>query len=319
MPLVSVRDCEDADDFLNQLSPRGHIFGGTESGGSRPDLGDAWIFRGHSDDDYRLVPTALRHEESFLKFGGRRCTDNESQIRAEIEVLKQFFNLSDANGLPLPEDSQTLRTSIERLFSEAYFEDLHLGTTAWPPRELWSLLGIGQHYGIPTCLLDWSRRALVAAYFAAEEAARKMSEGEDDKDKKLCVWAFAVNRVASFCSKEDASILGESTPPEAPVVRVTVPHAHNPNLHAQDGLFTIVLRNVTGRLNDPIDRKPLDAILDGPLGNRTTSTLLYRVRLPWLYAPDLMWRLRQENLNKATVFPGYAGVVQALVEEARSY
>ncbi|MBZ5655833.1 MAG: FRG domain-containing protein [Acidobacteriia bacterium] len=321
MAVVVVRDCEGADDFLDQLSPRGEIFGGTESGGSRPDLGDAWIFRGVSDDSYLLIPSALRNENSFLKFGGQRCTDNDSQIRAEIGILRQFFNLADANGLPLPEDSQTLRGSIQRMLSEGYFQELDKGEERWPPRELWSLLGIGQHYGIPTCLLDWSRRPLIAAYFAAQEAAQKLSEIRDvsaAEDKKLCVWAFAVDRFASRFDKEDASFFGEQRPPAAPIVKVTAPHAHNPNLHAQDGLFTVELRDVKDKLNGPIDRKPLDEIVGELLSDRD-MTLFHRIRLPWLHAPHLMWRLRQENLNRATVFPGYAGVVQALEEEARSY
>lgn len=38
---VVVKECEDADEFLEQLSSRGPIFGGTEASGSRPDLGDS--------------------------------------------------------------------------------------------------------------------------------------------------------------------------------------------------------------------------------------------------------------------------------------
>lgn len=321
MAVVVVRDCEDADDFLNYLSPRGEIFGGTESGGSRPDLGDAWIFRGLSDDRYALIPSGLRNEESFVKFSRRRCTDNDSQIRAEIEILSRFFNLADATGLPLPEDSQTLRKSIQRLSSEAYFKELNKGKRKWPPRELWSLLGIGQHYGIPTCLLDWSRRPMIAAYFAAQEAVQKLSETEDAQaaeDNNLCVWAFAVDRFASWFNKEDAAFFGEQSLLDPPVVKVTAPHAHNPNLHAQDGLFTVELRDVKDRMEGPIDRRPLDEFV-GELAADRDTTLFHRIRLPWLYAPHLMWRLRQENLNRATVFPGYAGVVHALQEEERSH
>jgi hypothetical protein len=118
MGIIVVKECQEADEFLEQLSTRGPIFGGTEASGSRPDLGDAWIFRGHDDDDYVLLPSEMRHEHSFAKFGERQCVDNESQIRAELGILRQFINLADATGLPLPEDSQALRSSIQVLFAK---------------------------------------------------------------------------------------------------------------------------------------------------------------------------------------------------------
>jgi hypothetical protein len=113
MSIVVVHDCEGADEFLDLLSPRGRLFGGTEAVGSHTHLGDAWVFRGHADDDYQLVPSAFRGIDAFAKFDGRECTDNESQIRAEMDILRRFFNLADANGLPLPEDSQILRATIQ--------------------------------------------------------------------------------------------------------------------------------------------------------------------------------------------------------------
>jgi len=77
MRLVVEKDCKDADEFLDQLAHRGPIFGGTEAVGSHLELGDAWIFRGHSDDDYTLRPSGMRREDSFSKFEGRLCTDND--------------------------------------------------------------------------------------------------------------------------------------------------------------------------------------------------------------------------------------------------
>jgi len=47
----------------------------------------------------------------------------------------------------------------------------------------------------------------------------------------------------------------------------------------------------------------------------TGEVLFYRIRLPWYRASHLMWRLQQEGVNSATVYPGYKGVVQALQEE----
>ena len=57
MTAVVEIDCKDANDLLDKLSPRGEIFGDTEPGSSRPDPRNVWIFRGHSDDSYLLIPT----------------------------------------------------------------------------------------------------------------------------------------------------------------------------------------------------------------------------------------------------------------------
>ena len=326
MEIVEIVDCAGADELLAQLSAHGRLFGGTEAVGSNIHLGDSWVFRGLSDDEYQLVPSALRSVSSFAKFSTHRCEDNASQIRAETDVLLRFFNLADATGLPLPEDSQVLRASIQRLFTQSYFDQLEEGTEQWPPMNLWSLLGIAQHYGVPTRLMDWSRKAMVAAYFAASEAAAKLSNIKDydrrletgDK-KKLCVWAFAFDRYASFYNKEHAAFYGEVVARDAPVVKVTAPHAHNPNLHAQDGLFSLEISSMQSRIDGDVDRSSLEACLQKTIAedriNIHGAKLFYRIRLLWRDAPHLLWRLRQEGIGQATIYPGYGGVVGALKEE----
>lgn len=329
MPLVETIHCQDADNFFDLLSPRGSLFGGTEAVGSNPDRGDGWIYRGHADDDYLLTPSALRHKGSFLELGGPQCADHETQVVTETTMILRFFNLADATGLPLPEDSQALRKNFAEVRSESYLKKIKAGKEIWPPRALWSLLGIGQHYGIPTRLLDWSRKAFVAGYFAAEGAAARLTEAEekrskkidDLKEKRLSVWAFAYDRFASRFDKDFASYFEEPAPPNVPLVKVTAPHAHNPNLHAQDGLFTLELQNLKSKLNQAVDRRPLDQVVREFLTAHTKSAEanLYfrRITLNWGHAPHALWRLLQEGISSATIYPGYSGVVDAMKAEAR--
>ena len=96
----------------------------------------------------------------------------------ERQVLKDFLKIADSIGLNLPEDTQTLRWW------------LNLGADrvqVWPVTEVLSLMGLAQHHGLPTRLLDWSRHPLKAAWFAASEAAQS-----DDKSGLLCVWALSL-------------------------------------------------------------------------------------------------------------------------------
>ena len=45
----------------------------------------------------------------------------------ETDALRRFFNLADATGLALPEDSQELRAQLQRVCSEEYRDAVHEG------------------------------------------------------------------------------------------------------------------------------------------------------------------------------------------------
>lgn len=57
-PFVKEIDIETAGEFLDALSPRGPYFGEESDTGT-------WIFRGHSNSDYPLLPKVLRLPDRF--------------------------------------------------------------------------------------------------------------------------------------------------------------------------------------------------------------------------------------------------------------
>ena len=108
----------------------------------------------------------------------------EEQVWAEFHVLKMFVDSCDRAVIPLPGDGYDFRK--EWMDDQTgHVQRAYRDPSLWPfPRHL-PVLAFAQHYGIPTRLLDWTRNATAAAYFAASGVTEKGSSGDD-----LVVWAL---------------------------------------------------------------------------------------------------------------------------------
>jgi hypothetical protein len=242
--------------------------------------------------------------------GWREVADwnNREQINAEIATVGEFFNSADRAGLPLPEDSQALR---ELLFE---LRNLDAEIRDWPSQNLLSLIALAQHSGLPTRLLDWSRSAFVAAYFAAIEAAEWNAKPNEAPIgvTRLAVWAFKgaaydLNRIASHNLKARVAKVKQIT-------LVTAPTASNPNLRAQMGVFT-VHRKEQVSLDVPADREPMDCVVRNLKAQDDIHNDLIEFSLPICESPKLLRLLAREGIDAAILFPGYGGVAKALREK----
>jgi hypothetical protein len=288
-----------AAEFVDALSPTASHFS---------DTGD-WIFRGQSRD-LPLLPSAWRSDRMApMKNRKWEQWSYLSQARAELRLIQRFYRLADRAGLLIPEDSHAVRQLLQ-----APPKDRDAWVRGWPPGELWSLLALAQHHGVPTRLLDWTHSPWVAAYFAAKGvltcAPEKLAECS------IVVWAFDAAMASMSVPDADEEDVPQAVMSSGFVEVVTTPYGGNRNLAAQRGIHLLY------RLSEPpsalttVRRDPFDHALQRAHAMVMDSVkVLFKFELPVTEASELLRLLGKHGVSAATLFPGFDGVAAAMKEQ----
>jgi hypothetical protein len=299
---------ENSNSLFDAISYNGNLHEMTNEG---------FVFRGHASESYQLIPRALRRNEKddFWKLVRDTVPDEDSDVEfyqwnVEYRLLQYFYKQCDINGLKVPR--------IDRLSSESFsgFERKSINNQEkWLPSDLYELAGLAQHYGIPTRLLDWTQDIYVALYFAATDALKNKSVENDN----IIIWALNVPYI-NFLKENGNRTNLKIIKPE---------YGGNPNLAAQQGLFTLweidkvtevfveESRTMIPNLKHKTDRTPLDKLLQKGFDNWSqnyTQNIMNKISISNQFAEDILKYLHQIRYDASRIFPGYGGAAKSVLE-----
>ncbi len=287
-----------------------------------------WIFRGHWDSDWKLLPSAFRPEscekfrikthshvspitsqpnrtghvidvKNLTPFSPKSVPQLfKKQVETEYFILQQFMETAnslgiDCNYTPFFYDYLLEIAQAHKNYQKNIKGKINKDLENWPDSRLLSVMALAQHHRLPTRLLDFTYNSLLAAFFAAkhsfENQFEKITEGA-----KLCIWAID--------EKRNIGITGMR--PDNPWRKIPAPNNRSSNLFAQEGLLILDTRankrfiECGGIWQDLISMEKTDSFV--------------KLTLPQSESKELLRLLWDHNIIPAKIMPNLDSVTQTL-------
>ena len=170
-------------------------------------------------------------------------------------------------------------------FEKGLFEDFQKRYLAYSNKVYsneWDLLALGQHFGLPTRLLDWTESSLVALWFAVEK---------EIPEKHGVIWIFTPDN-------EDIIKEKEIDPFKITSTKVFSPNHISERITAQAGWFTCHKLDNNKFLKFETLKK--------------YKRKLIKIKIPKKSFPEIRVKLNTMGINACTVYPDLVGLSRHL-------
>ena len=239
------------------------------------------IFRGHEDSEWPLLTSLDRHLFKTIKTENKSSYGRQRKPHDEQQGLLDRFRPAAHNYL--------------------------WATPAYD--EIVDWLALMQHYGTPTCLLDWSRSPFVALYFSLKRADEARGGAVYAID---CPWleARAISMLrqqdkiqpseAKLRDYVDQRLLKSDNPP---IIVPVQPKRQDSRMFAQQGQFLCSLAEIK------FESALLTMLFQSPTPKRQ---VISKVRICSSSRAKLLKQLQAMNISEASLFPGLDGFARSI-------
>ena len=245
---------------------------------------------------FELEITSWQNFQNIIKIFNEN-TDYFWRGQREDWQLKSSFDrkMSDIKKFLNARNRQEALEIILKQFKKRLC-DLPNGLNTKKDDEGWA---IGQHYGLPTPLLDWTADPYIAAYFACYKKEK------DDKRRVVYALNKAVKRL--ILKKKDPTtkqtLLRERFIDFLDLTSTSDPN-QNVRLHKQKGRFTKSLNGTD------IGSNISNYIRKSPEITQNKEILLMKILIPNTLVEECLEHLKFEDITHVKLFPDYSGVAE---------
>lgn len=237
-----------------------------------------YIFRGQKDSRWTLRSKFDREYR------------NSKQLLAETDPLKglspQDQSLVKQSGAKLLLDARSVL--LERLLMR--FKKACTGRRGLSPKllsdtEWWAL---GQHFGLSTPLLDWTKSPYVAVYFAFADSAHS-------EECSRAIWVYSHDGLMEIFTNPRDGVANESG--AIKVIEGLIDE--NARIVSQTGLFT---ETPAGEDIEEYIENEIELVGMGPI--------LFKINIPGSLRETFLRHLDTMNINHNSLFPDISGAAE---------